>query len=279
MAYAKRKRSSSVGSRKSFPKRARSAARRGRTGYAGILSASVRRANKGVQRLTRMIETKEACFKTTRPANAPQKFAHNTPQVIAWDSAVGNNIFTRTNGMDDPQGTSIIKMLGDSFKLQGIACKFFLENPYSRPKTYYRMMFLRGPRGAAFTDLFKGCCDNKMIDQFNTEKYKIIASKRVTVQASNVAAQAAQIGGNEPMTTVTATSAEYGGIGSKIVSFWIPGTKITKSGVINYENNANDVKFYDYKWVCLCYDWNGTPITSFCGAINEGYCKLYFKDA
>jgi len=281
MAYGKRKRVTKafVNSQPAYAKRYKRARAAGRTGMAGILRASVRRATQGVQRLTRMIETKEACFKTTRGGNAPQLFAHNVVKQIDFDAAVGNNIFTRASGTDDPMGNSVIRMIGDSYRLQGLACKFFLENPFQRAKTYYRMMFLRGPRGATFLDIFKGCTGNKMIDQFNTEKYKIIASKRVTVQASNIAAQASGIPGGAGVTTITTSTIEYGGLSTKIVSFWIPGKKIAKGGIINYENSSNDVKFYDYRWVCLCYDWNGTPESSNCGSINEGYVKIYFKDA
>jgi len=280
MAYGKRKRYSAkfVNNQPAYRKRfggAKPSYKRRRT--SGGPTAA--RALAGVQRLTRMIETKEACFKTTRGGNAPQLFAHNVPKQIDFDSAVANNLFTRGGGTDDPMGTSIIKMIGDSYRLQGMACKFFLENPFKRAKTFYRMMFLRGPRGATFLDLFKGCAANKMIDQFNSEKYRIIASKRVTVAASNVAAQASGVPGGEGVTNITTSTIEYGGIGTKVVSFWIPGSKIAKGGIINYENNSNDVKFYDYKWVMLCYDWNGTPETSFCGSINEGYVKIYFKDA
>ena len=284
MPAIKRKRYSKsfINSQPAYAKRYKRARAAGTTGMAGILRASVRRANKGVKRLTRMIETKEACFKTTRPGviPVPQGFDHNEPRVIDFDGTLSNNIFTREQGLSDPMGNSKINMIGDSYKLQGLSCHFFFENPYRRSKTYYRIMFLRGPRGAAFTDCFKGNCGNKMIDQFNTEKYRIIASKTVTVTPSNTVAQTATGTGEAVLLNVNPNTTTYGGVATRVIKMWIPGTKITKSGIISYENQSNDVKFYDYRWVMVCYDWNGTPSDiNTVGTINEGYVKIYYKDA
>lgn len=270
--YAKRKRSSSVSSRKPYAKRARSAKARGRTGYANVLRSSVARANKGVARLTRMIETKEGCYKTSA---VNVGYLHNVPALIA-NGAPGNNIFAKSNGTDDPMNGNALVIIGDQISLKGVKATFMLENSPQRSRVFYRIMFLRGPRGATFLDLFKGISGNKMIDQFNTEKYKIIASKRVTVSSANAAMGLVAFG--KPYID-NATGVVYGGEAQKIVNFWIPGKAITKSGNLQYENNSSNVKFYDYRWVMLCYDMYGALETDDVGRINEGYFKIYFKDA
>lgn len=277
MAYGKRKRSSSVMSRKkSYVKRARAAATRGRTGYAGVLRASVRRATQGVKRLTGMIETKEGCFKT----GANQAYSHNTVSVVNFSPSA--NIFARTSGTDDPMGVSALKIIGDACNIRGIKASFFIENSLARPKVYYRLMLLKGPRGAVFWDCFKGITGNMMIDQMNTEKYKVIASKTFNVTPSNSMANnvSAEIGHQgEPQEVWSAATINSGGTASKVVRFWIPGSKFGKGGNIQYENGTDNLKFFDYRWVLCVYDWYGSAAGNQVGRINEGYCKIYFKDA
>jgi len=276
MAYSKRKRSSSVASRKSYVKRARSAATRGRTGYAGVLRASVKRATAGVRRLTGMIETKEGCFKTA----ANQAYSHNTVSLVNFSPNA--NIFSRTSGTDDPMGVSALKIIGDACNIRGVKATFFIENSLARPKVYYRLMLLKGPRGAVFWDCFKGITGNLMIDQMNTEKYKVLASRTFNItpsnpMANNVSAELGHTG--EPQEVWSSANISSGGTASKIVNFWIPGNKFGNNGNVQYENATDNLKFFDYRWVLCVYDWYGSPAGSQVGRINEGYCKVYFKDA
>jgi len=276
MPTYKRKRSSSITPRKPYAKRARSAKRAGRTGYAGILRASVRRANAGVQRLTSMIETKEGCFKT----GANQAYSHNTVSVVNFSPNA--NMFSRTSGTDDPMGVSALKIIGDSCCIRGVKAKFMIENSLARPKVYYRLMLLKGPRGAVFWDCFKGISGNLMIDQMNTEKYTVLASKTFNVTPSNTMANnvSAEIGHQgEPQEVWSSATINSGGTASKIVSFWIPGKKFGRNGNIQYENATDNLKYYDYRWVMCVYDWYGSAAGNQVGRINEGYCKIYFKDA
>jgi len=230
-----------------------------------------------VQRLTRMIETKEGCYKTAINTAYP----HNSVTIITLNGATANSPFSRSNGTEDPMGSGTLKCIGDKITISGIKASFFLENALGRPKVFYRIMLVKGPRGAAFgNDLFKGVTDNKMIDQMNTERYKIIAQKRFSVSASNYGANSTTLTG-EPLEVLTIGGDYRAGIGSKIVNFWIPGSKFGKGGNLQYEDSgSSNVKFFDYRWCMLVYDWFGTPMApNNVGRINEGYSKVYFKDA
>lgn len=273
MAYGARKRS--------FKSRAASAKKRGRTGYANVLRAGKRRrtdggvrtAIAGVQRLNRMIETKEGCFKTSPNA----VYGHNTIGPIGFVGSANSDVFYRqtTTNTDDPMNAGALHVIGDSMSVKGIKATFFIENSLGRPKVYYRIMLVKGPRGASFgADLLKGITGNNMIDQINTERYTIIASKRFTCVPSNAQATNAVVLTGVPQDNGTAV-----GTASKIVNFWVPGNKFGKGGNVQYENGGNVLKFYDYRWCIQVYDWYGTTAGNNVGQINEGYYKIYFKDA
>lgn len=257
----KRKR---VSSKRAYPARARSAARKGRTGYANVMRASTL-ANR-VQRLEGTIETKEGA---QRIANI--QVAHNN--VYIWNT----NPFETAQGIQDPMDVNLPQRIGDKVTLKGMNTTFFVEGSLGRSKVYFRIMLLKGPRGAPFTraDIFKGSSTNKMIDQLNTEKYKIITQRVFNVTPPNAVAASLTV-----LTGVPATGTVAGITGNKIVRFWIPGSKIAKNGSLQYENGSGNLKFYDYRWVVLAYDWYGTPQdTNNVGFINEAYTKMYFKDA
>jgi len=220
-----------------------------------------------LQRIERTIETKESAFNLGN-----QQVAHNN--VYIW----GANILETNNGAGDPM-TGIGSRIGDQITLQGLAATFFVEASLERSKVHFRIMLLRGARGASFNraDIFKGMSNNKMIDQLNTEKYSVVAQKRFNVSAPNAVASAIPaIPGNG----VPTASTPAGITGNKIVKFWIPGRKFGRDGVIKYENISGNVKFYDYRWVILAYDWYGTlQDVNNVGFINEAWTKMYFKDA
>lgn len=267
MAYGKRKRSSSVSSRKPYAKRARAARSSGRTGYAGVLRASVRRTAAGVKRLNRMIETKESA----RTATVGQMLSHNNL------TDTGMSLFSVVPGTGDPMaGTG--QRIGDSIAVQGLLIRGMLENTLGRAHVHYRVMIIKSAKGDPITrgTLFKGIVDNKLIDQINTERYTIVASKRMTINVANAAPTGIAIGG-----TGVPTGSTGGGNNGRPFSIWIPGTKFGRSGVVKYEDSSSfQLKFYDYRLVILAYDWYGTPQdVNNVGMINSMYSKLYYKDA
>lgn len=230
------------------------------------------RALSGVNRLTRMIETKESSRRS--PGNT--SLYHNAIHVVQDTVIAGNlNPFVMEYGTGDPMGTGGAR-IGDRLSVRGLMIQMFLENALSRPKVYYRFMVIRSAKGDVPTraTLFKGCSDNKMIDQINTERFSIVASRRFNIRTGNTAPT-----GVGAVTGVP-TGETGGGQGTRVVKLWIPGHKFGRGGNVQFENGSTQVKFYDYYLVFMTYDWYGTAQdTNAIGKINELYTKLYFKDA
>lgn len=234
-------------------------------------SSAVRRVTRSVKRLTSMIETKESVQVTGTNLSLPHNNIYET----------GINPFAVNIGASEPMsGTG--QRIGDKISLRGILIKGFMENALQRSRVHYRIMLVRGAKGETFNraNLFKGIVNNKCIDQMNTERFSIVASKRFTIDASGSAAITASVSG-VPIQTVEGTTSLAGGQGTRAFQMWIPGRKFGRMGNIQYENQStSQVKFYDYRICILAYDWYGTPQdVNNVGKINEMYCKLYFKDA
>lgn len=263
-----KRRRSSVSSRTPFKKRARAAARRGRTGYANVLRTTVAK----VKQLTRTLETKESQYYTSSNVSLP----HNNAVMLLGQNGTPLNVFEIYQGSADPM-VNHGNRVGDQVNLKGVSIKMFLENALGRAKVHYRIMLVRGAKGETFNraNLFCGACTNKMLDPFNKERFTIISQKFITVSTSNNAPLAVDVVG-VPSTTPTPA-----GIATKMVSMYIPGRKFGKNGVVQYENNSpTQVKFYDYRIVIVAYDWFGTPQdVNNVGRINELFYRVFYKDA
>lgn len=237
-----------------------------------------KRANAGVQRLTRMIETKEATWGATKN----QGVAHNDIYLFQRAGAVVLNPFQSDNGTGDPMVTNAGDRLGDNISVKGLQVKVFFENALGRGKVFYRLMLLKCAKGDTPTraNMFKGASDNKMMDQLNTERFTVVKQQIFTISASNAAASSVQLVTGAAVETLPGGTT-FGGIGSKIINWWVPGKAFGRDGIVQYENRSTtQVKFYDYRLVVLCYDWYGTPQDiNDVGRVNECYTKLYFKDA
>jgi len=237
------------------------------------LSQNVRSLNRQVSHLNKMIETKEYTWKTSANVAMP----HNNITIVQQQSGGDLNVFRSSNSTDDPMGVGGSR-IGDSIKLKGVAIVGFFENSLSRPKVFYRVMMIRCAKGDTISraTLFRGCADNKMIDQINTERFSIIKQKVFTIAASGAQPAQAVNASGEPDPNAT-----RGGIATRRFKMWIPGYKFRRGGIIQYENNSQtQVKFFDYRLVILVYDWYGTPQdVNNVGRINELYSKVYLQDA
>lgn len=240
---------------------------------------------KRVNSLYRMIETKE----TSRTGTINLALAHNNITLfgsynqanLPYSIVSVCNPFSLAQGADDAMN-GVGQRIGDAVNVRGLMIKGFFENALERPKVYYRIMLIRGAKGETFSrdTIFKGCSNNKMIDQVNTERFTVVAQKifNISVSATQPASQVAVSGA--PLTS-NSTTTVYGGIGTKTFKMWIPGRKFGRNGYVQYENQSStQVKFYDYRICILAYDWYGTPQdANAVGRVNELYTKLYFKDA
>lgn len=213
-----------------------------------------------------MIETKEG----TRTISNIQ-LPHNNLTVFSL------NPFLSSTGTGDPMDQNTMNRIGDQIFVKGLLIKFFVETSLNRSNVFFKFYFVRMAKGDTLdrTTFFKNCSGNKMIDQINTERYTVLASRQVRVTTPNNAPSGLTIASGVPNGT------SQGIAGTKIVQMWIPGTKFGKGGKVQYENGSQlQTKFFDYKMCAVAYDWYGTPQdTNNVGFINEGYMKLYFKDA
>jgi len=230
--------------------------------------------NQKVTKLTKTIETKEGCRRISN-----LQLAHNNLIVLADVNGNPYNPFLSANGTADPMGASDMNRIGDEINVQYLLIKFFLETSLQRSNVHFRFFFVKMAKGDTLSrsTFFKDACGNKMIDQINTERFTVLATKSVRVSTlANTAPATLSLAQNGIPAT---TNAAIGG--TRIVSMKIPGKKFGRRGVVTYENlSQSQVKFYDYRLCCVAYDWYGTAQDSNnVGFINDGYAKLYFKDA
>lgn len=239
----------------------------------------VRRIGKQVQALSRMIETKEGCRRITNV-----QLGHNN--LTVFNDSDGNvfNPFLSTQGASDPMSHGSMARLGDKITVRGIKLKFMVEASLGRTKVYFKFFLVKMAKGDTLNraNFFKDACGNKMIDQVNTERFTVLASKTFNVTAPNNTVASGLPGTTVAIATGLPLSQGPAAItGNRVFDLWIPGAKFGRGGNVSYENSSvSQVKFYDYRLCCVAYDWYGTPQdTNNVGFINDGYCKIYFKDA
>jgi len=70
---------------------------------------------------------------------------------------------------------------------------------------------------------------------------------------------------------------------TRIVNFFVPGKKFTRSGILQYENNSTQVKFFDYHFMVYAYSNFSTsstvPLVYNVGRLNDCFIKMHYKDA
>lgn len=242
---------------------------------AATIQAAVRRAV--AKQNSSMIETKEGQWKSYPDTSLPHNYVYVVKTDLAQLSPL--NPFKLDNASNDPNYANAGSRIGDQINVKGMKIVAFIENALKRPKVFYRIMLVRCAKGDTIdrTTLFKGDSDNKMIDVVNTERYTIVAQRRINIYAQGTFAAASVGTGGAPQ----ANNDGGGAVGTKILNMWIPGRKFGPYGKVQYESGSNSqVKFYDYRVVILAYDWYGTlQDVNNVGKLNELYCKLYFKDA
>ena len=223
-----------------------------------------------VRGLYRMIETKESLSTATSSLNLPQNIVivPINPLVVAQGTG------------DSMAGTA--NRIGDRISLKGLLIRGMFENALERSKVFYRVILTRSAKGDTIntSTLFKGNSANKMIDQVNTDRFTILASRTFTINTANAAPSTAT-GLGVP------NSATPAGIGTRLFNLWVPGRKFGRGGNIQYEDASSvQPKFYDYRIVIMAYDWAGTPegkvgppAKKVIGRVNKIYIKKYFKGA
>ncbi|MEO5355424.1 MAG: hypothetical protein H7835_19735 [Magnetococcus sp. XQGC-1] len=172
-----------------------------------------------------------------------------------------------------------MQRIGDSICVKGMKITGFFEGALQRSKVHFRVMLVKFARGDTPTraTLFKGDSENKMLDVVNTERYTVVWQKIFNVTPPNPPPNEVAVG-----TSGLAVPGVLAGItGNRIIKAWIPGSRFGKGGVVQYtDTTSTDLKFFDYRFYVLAYDWFGTPQdVNNVGRINSMFSKIYYKDA
>jgi len=242
-----------------------------------VAATAARTIQKAVRTyLNRNIETKKSNYTATDGTDiGHNSFINVDPKVLAT-----------TQGTSDPVNQATNNRVGDEINLKGVAFKFMLENNSRYPDVNFRIMVIKSAKGDTPTNatLFNGLSGNKMMDTLNNERYTVIFSKYVKVKSPNVGTVTA-VGGPAYI-----GSGLYEGAGAsltltpgtKIVKFYIPGYKfVGKKGLVRYENQSDQVKFFDYNVVIYAYSTIATSeaLGWNVGKLNEYIKIMYYKDA
>lgn len=251
-----------------YKKRAMSGSAR-RSAAARTIQGAIRRA------LNKNIETKRSIQTSTDGS----EIWHNN--FITLDSTV----LQSTPGVYDPMNNAINNRIGDKINLVGVKLRGMIEMNERYTDVTFRLLVVKAAKGDTPTraTLFNGISGNKMLDTINTERYTIIASKYMHLKPGGLGTV-----GSQYVPVVGQTSGVYldgGGQAAisrvtKIWKLWIPGKKFTKSGVVTYEDNSSQVKFFDYHVLLYAYSNYSTLQDVFYVARNNDYVKeMFFKDA
>jgi len=172
--------------------------------------------------------------------------------------------------------------IGDKITLSGVSFTMMLELNERYSDVTYRMFIVRSAKGDTPTSatLWNGCSGNKMLDTFNTERYSILFSKYVKMTSPMIGVNpqgVQEIGSGFALGQPTLSRA------TRIVKFFIPGTKFVKNRILQYENGTTQVKFFDYHFMIYAYS-NYSTVDSGPGAYNVGrlndcFIKMHYKDA
>jgi len=243
-------------------------------GKANIAARTIQAAVKRV--LNRNIETK----KSNTTSTDGTAISHNS--FINVDSKV----LATTQGTSDPANNSTNNRIGDEINLKGVAFKMMLENNNRYSDVTFRILVIKSAKGDTPTTatLFNGLSGNKMMDTLNNERYTVIFSKYVKVKQGNAGSLgtsslgAGYIGSG----VYQATSDSVLSVSTRIVKFYIPGYKfVGKNGIVRYENQSDQVKFFDYNVLIFAYAAGATSeaLSWQVGTLNEYIKIMYYKDA
>lgn len=172
--------------------------------------------------------------------------------------------------------------IGDKINLKGVSIRFMTELNERYSDVSFRFLFVKSAKGDTPTwyTLFNAVSGNKMLDTLNRERYTILKDHWFKIRApaagSEGASMATGSGVVEGSGDFTLSRA------SKITKLWIPGYKIVKGGVLQYQDNTTQLKFFDYH--CLLFAYSNysavdTGAVYNVGRLNDSVIQMYFKDA
>lgn len=235
---------------------------------ASKIQAAIRRA------LNKNIETKQSL---QTPADGLE-IAHNNFQIISSTPLATNT------GVEDVQN-SLGQRIGDEINLKGLSLKFMVELNERYSDVTFKLFIVKSAKGDTPTraTMFNGISGNKMIDTFNRERYTKIYSETFKLKAPNNGSFASRYApspfGDSGIAYRT-DETEQLSRATKIVKVWVPGEKFVPKGLVQYENNSGQVKFYDYHILLYAYsNYSTNQDVWYIARLNDAVIQLYYKDA
>lgn len=191
---------------------------------------------------------------------------------------LSNNPLFTSQGTFDPETTQTLNRVGDKITVKGLSIRLMLELNERNSDVSFRLMMVKSARGDTPTraTMFKGQSGNKMLDQFNNERYTIMVDKWVKLTARGIGTTSLVNAEGIAGTTTNAVISRA----TKIVKLWIPGNKFAKNGVIQYTNGGGQQKFFDYTFMVYAYsNYSCLQDVYYVGRVNDSVFQLYYKDA
>jgi len=203
------------------------------------------------------------------------------------------HLLETTQGVKDPNTSHTECRIGDQITLRGCKLKMMVELNERYSDCTFRLLVVKCAKGDTPTraTLFTGLSGNKMLDTINKERYNIIFQKYFKIKAPNGSITDSTGGSTQAGTTLPPSnmgvyyptgshSVAFLSRATKIIKAWIPGKAFAKDGVIQYENNGTQVKFFDYHVLLYAYSNYSTSQDSwYVGRCNDYINQLYFTDA
>lgn len=195
-----------------------------------------------------------------------------------------NFVVMSSTPLQTTQGTKDVdsglgQRIGDSITLKGVSIRFMTELNERYSDVSFRFLFVRSAKADTPTraTLFNAVSGNKMIDTLNRERYTIIKDHWFKIRAAE--------GGRNGGSGAGSGSGTYDGNAlvsraTKITKIWVPGYKIAKGGIIRYEDNTTQIKFFDYHCLLFAYSNYSTSQDLWnVGRLNDMVVQMYYKDA
>lgn len=226
--------------------------------YAKSRGSKRRRAGRG--RFTRAV--RNAVLRNTETkfnvlSHENRQLYHNIGEGVAGGFTWLNNLLQTTVG--NTQTTRI----GDAVFGRYLKLKLWISNKLDRPNVMYRIAIVSVPPDQLLsnpTGLFRGEHGNKMIDSFNTDRYKVIWHKLINPKSGDYSLET--------------------GATNKERSMYVPITISLKNREIRYSTDSGSTPTVQANCLSLCliaYDVFGS-LTSDNIASFSVLSKFYFKD-
>lgn len=185
-------------------------------------------------------------------------------QQLYHNGGTGPTYCVITNLTSSSQGSGQNLRVGDAVRGKGIAVRLWLSNKLDRPNVMYRIFVVAGEytqtTNPTPAGLFQGSCANKILDFFNTDRYRVVYHKIINPMSGDYSLETG------------ATNKEH----SRFLKFYIP----LRNKYIKYQTDGGSAPTSEkcvYSIGIIAYDAYGSVTTD--NIASFAYTvKFYFKD-